>query len=50
MDCKCKGTMVKSGSPYYLSNNYYQKYVCPECQKTKVKVLEGYSSKERIKV
>lgn len=50
MECKCKKEMIKKDNQYYLSNNYYQKYECPECLRTKVKVLDGYSSKKRVKV
>jgi len=42
--------MVKTGNPYYLSNNYYQKYSCLECGKIKYKVLDGFSKNERVKV
>ena len=45
---KSNGTdMDKIGEPYYLSSNLYQKYVCPKCKKTKVKVLNGFTSIKR---
>jgi hypothetical protein len=50
MTCKCGREMNETGPAYYLSNNYYQKYLCLGCNKTKVKVLNGYSKGGRIKV
>jgi len=43
---KSGGTdMEKVGEPYYLSNNLYQKYVCPKCNQPRVKVLNGFTAK-----
>lgn len=50
MICKCGREMIKTGNKYYLSGNYYQRYECQGCQKTKVKVINGFSKNERIKV
>lgn len=60
MKCQCNNhdngiskdaqEMNKTGPDYYLKDNHYQKYVCPKCERTKVKVLDGYSKGGRIKV
>lgn len=50
MTCKCGREMRKKGNKYILSGNCYQKFECPDCQRTKVKVLDGFSKGGRIKV
>ena len=47
---KSEGTeMEKIGEPYYSNNILYQKYICPICKKTRVKILNGFTSKGGFK-
>jgi len=50
MKCKCGQEMKETGNKYNLSNNWYQKFECSGCKRTKVKVLDGFSKGGRIKV
>jgi transposase-like protein len=42
--------MKRTGKPYYLRDILYQKYECPSCRRTKVKVLNGFSKGGRVKI